>query len=514
VTQARPKNIPLILASSLGAACLALCAAIAWAQGAHSAFQFHDEFYWLEQMNKASAVMVVEQGIVTRELGQTIAASIAQSIENGSRAGAPRPGVSQYLDLEKELIKLGGPDVTRLHSGRSRQDLLATANRLKLRERDLELIDRISAVRERMLGLAKANINTIIPAYTNGVQAQPITFAHYLLGYEGALARDAQRIRSAYARINLSPLGAAALGTSSFAIDRARLATLLGFDGLIEDSFDANLVSSLDVPLESVQISESAALTIGALTEDVALQYHETQPWLLLAEGALTGPSSIMPQKRNPYGLNDIRDMASDVEGDAETFRLLAHNVAAGMPSYKHGSAEKAIDDTLLMLDQLDTVLAAVVIDPARGLAEVNDDYSTTTELADVLQRQCNVPFRIGHHFASELVTYGRSHHLKAAQLPYPEAQRIYTASAQTFGIENAQLPLDEASFRRALSPENMIASARVTGGPQPAEVERMLKEEEAGVKDDRSWSADKRQRLANASAALDQAFQSLLIKP
>jgi argininosuccinate lyase len=184
--------------------------------------------------------------------------------------------------------------------------------------------------------------------------------------------------------------------------------------------------------------------------------------------------------------------------------------VAAGMPSYKHGPAETAIDDTIRMLDQLAMVLDSVVINAKQGLAEVNDDYSTTTELADVLQRQCDVPFRIGHHFASELVTYGREHHLRSAELPYDEAQRIYTRSATTFGLNNATLPLDEASFRRALTPENMINSARVVGGPQPAEVTRMLKEEQASIDYDRQWSLAKRQKLAAAQSSLDSAFNAL----
>lgn len=474
-------------------------------------FKPHDEFYWLEEMNKASAVMVVEQGIVSRQLGRTIATSVEASIAAGDAPNGPRPDIAHYLSLEKQWIDSGGPDVTRIHSGRSRQDLIATGNRLKLRERDLELVDHIARVRQRMAHLAAANLDTIIPAYTNGVQAQPITFAHYLLAYAAALGRDSDRIRSAYERLNLSPLGSAALGTSSFPIDRRRLASLLGFDGLVENSFDANLVSSLDVPLESVQIGESSALTIGALVEDLELQYHETEPWLLLREGTLTGPSSIMPQKRNPYGLQDVRDMASDVEADAQAFALRAHNVAAGMPSYKHGEAEKTLDDTMTMLDQLATVLDSVVINRKRGLAEVNDDYSTTTELADVLQRECDVPFRIGHHFASELVTYGRDHHLRASELPYAEAQRIYTKSAATFGLSNATLPLDEANFRRALTPENMIASARVTGGPAPAEVERMLKEEQLRIEADLQWSQAKREKLAAAAASLDAAFRDLM---
>ena len=378
-------------------------------------FKPHDEFYWLEQMNKAGDVMVVEQGIVTGPLGTVIADSIQHTIDAGDAPGGPRPATSQYLTLEQELIAFGGPDVTRLHSGRSRQDLIATVNRLVLRERDLEWLRRLIEVRRKLLLLAGNHIDTIIPAYTNGVQAQPITLAHYLLAYSAAFERDAERFRQAYVRLNLSPLGAAALGTSSFPINRPRLATLLGFSEVEQNSFDANLVSSLDVIRESIQIAAGNAQTIGSLIEDLELQYHETNPWLLLQSGPLTGPSSIMPQKRNPYGLIFVRRDASDVVGGAITFDIEAHNLATGMLDYKHGQAEKVLDDSLEMLSQLSQVIDALVVNPQRSLAEVNDDYSTTTELADELQRDSNVPFRIGHHFASELVTYGRTHDLRQA---------------------------------------------------------------------------------------------------
>jgi argininosuccinate lyase len=477
-------------------------------------FKPHDEFYWLEQMNKASDVMVVEQGIVTRPLGTVIADSVQKSIDAGDATGGLRPNTSQYLTLEQELIKFGGPDVTRVHSGRSRQDLIATVNRLVLRERDLEWMRRLLEVRSRLLQLAGSNVDTIIPAYTNGVQAQPITLAHYLLAYSAAFERDAERSRQAYLRLNLSPLGAAALGTSSFPINRPRLAALLGFDGVEQNSFDANLVSSLDVTRESIQIAAGNALTISSLIEDIELQYHETEPWLLLREGKLTGPSSIMPQKRNPYGLIFVRRDASDVLGEATTFDIEAHNLATGMLDYKHGQAEKVMDDSLEMLEQLSQVIDALVVDPKRSLAEVNDDYSTTTELADELQRDSNVPFRIGHHFASELVSYGRAHHLRPSELPFGEAQRIYRESAASFGISDATLPLTEAQFRNSLTAENMVHSAQVEGGPQKSEVERMLADRRRAIDADSRWLEQRHQALLNAQSTLNQTFNELRSAP
>ena len=177
-----------------------------------------DDFYWIGEMNKASAVMVASTGIVDRPLGRTIAQAVAKVIEDGARPGAERS--ADYLRIEPLLITAGGPDVTRLHSGRSRQDMLSTSQRLFLRDAYLDNAASLNAYRAALLRLARTAPDAIMPAFTMGVQAQPITLGHYLSGYLGALERQAKRLQEAYARVNLSPLGAAAVGTSSFPVDR------------------------------------------------------------------------------------------------------------------------------------------------------------------------------------------------------------------------------------------------------------------------------------------------------
>jgi len=159
------------------------------------------------------------------------------------------------------------------------------------------------------------------------VQAQPTTFGHYLLAFAAALERTAARMREAWARVNLSPLGAGALGTSSFAIDRPRLAELLGFDGVVENSLDANHVAPCDMSVELAGIAASGALTGDALINDILAQYRQTSPWIVLREGGLTGPSTIMPQKRNPIVLVAARHLASKVLGTGVFIRRAQHRL-------------------------------------------------------------------------------------------------------------------------------------------------------------------------------------------
>ena len=492
---------------SLGAR-LVLAAALLVGPSDANAQEKRDEFYWLGELNKAAAVMVVEQGIVPRPLGKPIADAVAQVIADASKQGARRSG--DYLQVEQLIIAIAGPDGTRLHSGRSRQDINATRMRLFQRDQVLSTLRALNLAREALIGFASAHPDAIVPAYTVGVQAQPVSFGHYILAYTQALERDAVRLAQAFATVNRSPLGSAALGTSSFPVNRPRLAELMGFDGVIENSLDANQLSPIDTGVELVGVAASIALTVGAFVSDLEAQYRLTTPWLTLQEGELTGTSSIMPQKRNPVGINDVRIAASETLGIATTYLFKAHNVPHGVPDYKGNDPIQALARAADTLARLTAVVRQLNFNEERALEEVNADYATTTELADILQRDADVPFRVGHHFASELVTYGRGHGLRPSQIPFTVAQEVYAKAAAHFGRTETRLPLDEASFRGALTPENMVRSSRGLGGPQPAEVRRMLEAQRKQLASDQGWIAEREAKLASASARLEEAFGRL----
>jgi argininosuccinate lyase len=495
-------------AVSAGIAGMLLSAALA--APAHAAPR--DRFFWLSEINKASAVMIVERGIVPKPLGARIFDAINKVDAAGDAPGATRSG--DYLVVEKDLMAAGGADISRLHSGRSRQDIGSTTQRLITRDDLLTAFDKLNGLRDALLALGAQAPNAILPAYTWGVQAQPVTLGHYISAYANALDRQATRMREAYARLNQSPLGAAALGTSSFPVDRPRLAELLGFDAPVENSLDANQVSPIDGGAELAGLATSGALTLGAFIADVTTQYAQTEPWIVLSEGNETGVSSIMPQKRNPSGLVRLRAEASTLIGEAGTFAIIAHNVEPGMSDYKDFGNPKEYPNVMLrdmaaLFAHAESVIRTLRFRPERALDEVNSDYSTTTELADILQREADVPFRIGHHFASELVNYGRGHRLRASQIPYAEAQRIYADIAASAKMET-KLPLSQEQFRRSLTAENMIEASKGFGGPQPAEVARMLTGAKERLAADRAWLDARRAKLADASQKLQQAFAGL----
>lgn len=468
----------------------------------------HDAFYWIGEMNKASAVMLFECGIVLGPLGKQIADAVARVIEDGATPGADRPG--NYMKVEELLIARGGADVTRVHSGRSRQDMVSTSQRLFLRDQLLDAFDGLGGLRAALLELAHRHCEALVPAYTHNVQAQPTTFGHYLSAFLAALQRNADRTREAWARVNLSPLGAGALGTSSFPIDRPRLAQLLGFDGVLENSFDANHVSPCDMSVEVAGIAASGALTAGALIGDILGQYRHVSPWIVVREGALTGTSTMMPQKRNPTVLLAARHQASTVLSEAQGCLIVGHNIGTGLLEHRGNEVIRTMQAVAKLYAMLAMTAKCLVLDSARAREEIEADYSTTTELADVLQREAGVPFRVGHHYASELVNYGRSRGLRPAEIPFAEARRIYADAAGSLGITGRTLPLTEARFRESLSAEAMISASRGLGGPQKAEVNRMLRELETGVQADRRWLEERRRALKEACANLDEAFQRL----
>ena len=456
---------------------------------------------FLDQINKACIVMLAETGIVPRAAATRIAGGIAQVMAQ-TATSAPRRS-ADYLDYEPRLIAVVGPDASRLHSGRSRQDIASTIARMNLRDGLLQETGALITAREKIVTLAQQHTATIIPAYTHGVQAQPTTFAHYLHALAAALARETQRLREAYQRINRNPLGAAALATSSFPLDRDRLATLLGFEGLLENAYDANHLAPVDSALDVASALAIAAVQIGQFAQDLHTQYADPAPWFLLAEGGLTGVSSIMPQKRNPAALEQLRAQASILLGEMQTVFLLSHNNRTGMFDYRMYDPVPCARP-LQVFRLLQQVIGGIVVNPERALAEVQADYSTTTEIADALMQKADVPFRIGHHFASRLTDYGRGNKLKLHDIPYREAARIYQEQTQQ------ALPLSESAFREVISAEYMVFGRKGIGGPQLSEVNRMLAEARANVSVDLAWLKNAAGNLERADAALEQAFAVL----
>lgn len=489
---------------------LVLTAACASAQTESKPVQQRDPFYWLGEINKATLVINTDQSLLDKRMAPRLAAGLAKVLEAGAQPGAGRP--STVISFEPLLIKAAGEDVTLLHAGRSSQDMHATYRSAILRDKLLELADQLNQTSATLVDLAGRHAATIVPNYTNGVAAQPNSYGHYLLGQAAGLMRDAQRIREAYVRIDRSPMGTTVLNGTSWPLDRERMARYLGFEALVDNAYDAAQISSMDQPVEVASIVASIALRTGNFVEDVLTQYAQSRPWILLQEGGgNTYVSSAMPQKRNPGLLNDTRSDASTALTLAMGPLLQTHNITPGMSDPKDVKQNSAmVDSGIAALKRWDRVLKALVISPDRALEELNSDWTASQELADLLMRKYKLPFRDGHHFASEVVAYAKTHGIKPLDFPYAEARRIY-AESQKDSKYGTELPMSEAEFRAALDPVAIVNSRATLGGPQPAEMARMLKDADARLAEQDAWIKARRLHIQQALDGLDRQFDVIV---
>ncbi|WP_353146375.1 argininosuccinate lyase [Pollutimonas bauzanensis] len=489
---------------------LAIVVSLYAVPGAAQQTPVHDEFFWLGEMNKATAVINTDEGLLDKSLAPDIAAGISKVIADGNQPGAKRP--SSVITFEPLLIKAAGEDVTLLHAGRSSQDMHATYRSAILRDDLLNLADQLNQTSSTLVKLAEKHAGTVVPNYTNGVAAQPNTYGHYLLGHAAGLDRDAQRIREAYVRVDRSAMGTTVLNGTSWPLNRTRMADYLGFDAIVDNAYDASQISSMDEPVEAGAIVTSTALHTGNFIQDVMTQYAQSRPWILLQEGGgNTYVSSAMPQKRNPGLLNRTRSDASTAVSLAMGVVLQAHNITPGMSDPKEVKNNKAIINSgIKALKGWDTVLKSMVISPERALEELNSDWTASQELADVLMRKYKLPFRIGHHFASNIVDYAKQKDIKPLDFPYADAKRIYAETVE--GTHHTgELPMSEQEFRATLDPLSIIKNRASVGGPQPAEMERMLKIANQKIADQDNWIKEKRAKINDSLAKLDKDFDKLL---
>jgi argininosuccinate lyase len=348
-----------------------------------------------------------------------------------------------HLNIEKMLIDKIGDTGGKLHTGRSRNDQIATDMHLYLKRRTAEIIDLLDELQQKLLHQAEANIETIIPGYTHLQRAQPISFAHHLLAYFWMLERDKERMKDGLKRIDTSPLGAGALAGTTFPIDRNFSAELLGFNSVYENSLDA--VSDRDFILEFLSSSSIVMTHLSRLAEEFILWSTEEFQFIELDDAFTTG-SSIMPQKKNP-------DMAELVRG--KTGRVNGHltsllTVLKGLPlAYNKDMQE----DKEGMFDTVKTVVGSLKI--FIGMVKtmkvkkenmkkaVGEDFSNATELADYLAVR-DIPFRQAHEIVGKLVLHCIQNNVFLKDLPlhvYKDASPVieddvYEILAPTSAVE------------------------------------------------------------------------------
>ena len=420
----------------------------------------------------AHGIMLEAQGIVARPAIAACLAEVLAMAEEGP-AGVPVDFGQEdlYSYVERRIIRALGADVGgRLHTGRSRNDLNATTARMALREALVGVRAALLALRGTLLRLAGEHAGVVMPGYTHTQHAQPISFGYWLLSAADALARDSRRLDGAMAHVDACPLGAGALTTSGFPLDRVLVARLLGFAAPLDSAYDA--VSSRDDAAEALA---AMALLMGFLSRLAT----DLQAWSTWEYGFLeladrhSAVSSIMPQKKNPVALEHAKAAAAMVQGALVAGLAASKNtsfadVSDGVSAINEPSMDAALRTTRI-LALLEEVFAGLSLRPERMAAAAREGFGTATELADGIVRATGLSFRQAHGVVAVVVR-------EALETGRP-ADAITSADLDRAAMESLGRPLaiPPAAVAAALDPAENIRTREVLGGPGPASMAAML---------------------------------------
>lgn len=424
-----------------------------------------DKALWRQDIraSKAHVAMLGAQGIVSAEDAATISAGLDTVAGEYEVSGVPENWDLEdiHMTTESRLAELVGAAAGRLHTARSRNDQVATDFRLWVRDATDEALAGLNALQKALVARAGEHVHSIMPGFTHLQTAQPVTLGHHLMAYYEMAARDVSRFADARARMNQSPLGAAALAGTGFPIDRFATAKALDFDRPTDNSLDS--VSDRDFALDYLMSAAQCALHLSRLAEEFIIWASQPFGFVTLPDSLSTG-SSIMPQKKNPDAAELVRGHAGRIIGSLTSLMI----TMKGLPLAYSKDMQDDKPPVFEAAGLLTLCLAAMTgmvestkfrTDRMRQAAELG--YATATDLADWLVRQANIPFREAHHITGAAVKLAERKGIALDQLSLDELQEIDAR------ITDAVYP--------ALSVEASVASRASHGGTAPSQVEQRV---------------------------------------
>jgi argininosuccinate lyase len=470
--------------------------------GAHA----RSEFYRADDLlliNYAHVVMLCGKGIISREEARLI----LKALKKLETAGVNRiirldPRVGDLsTHIEAHIIKETGPEVGgKIHTGRSRNDLYPTLTRMLLRRSLLEVYSALIALEESLLLLVSEHRQTVLPGYTHHSQhAQPITLGYYFLGNFDVFLRDLDRFEDLWPRLNRCPMGAAALATTGFPLDRNRMAVLLGFDNIHEHAYDA--VSSRDFLLEFLFILSTIASDMGRIAENILL-WNTFEFGMVVLADEYTSFSTIMPQKKNPVAIESLRAFNPVVAGKLfNAFGILKSE------SWCNGRETTILDDDSVdtgrqvrdMILLLNGVLRTMQVKKERMHELARKGFSTVTELADTLVREYGFPFRTAHEVVGSVVKKAVDSGLDSTKITSARVEKTIKE------LLKKDLKINPKSVHKALDPQENIQMRHLPGGPAFEEVARMLEDRAEVLRSKKEFISNCRSNIAEAYRNLHQ---------
>jgi argininosuccinate lyase len=420
-----------------------------------------DKRLWRQDIagSKAHVAMLGATGIVSAEDAAAISAGLDTVAAHYAEHGVAEDMVLEDIHMQSEsrLAEAIGPVAGRLHTARSRNDQVATDFKLWVRDAIDEVDAALGAFQDALLARAEQHADSVMPGFTHLQSAQPVTLGHHLMAYYEMIARDRSRFADARARMNLSPLGSAALAGTGFPIDREMTAAALGFDGPTRNSLDG--VSDRDFAIDYLTSATQCSLHLSRLAEEFVLWASQPFGFVALSDQWSTG-SSIMPQKRNPDAAELVRGHAGRILGCMTALMV----TMKGLPlAYSKDMQDdkppvfEAHDLLGLSIAAMTGMVASATFrtDRMRGLAEAG--FATATDLADWLVREAGVPFREAHHITGQAVARAEALGVKLDAVPLADLQAIDARiDDRVYGV---------------LSVDASVASRTSFGGTAPSRV-------------------------------------------
>lgn len=461
-------------------------------------------YHYIMEINLAHVLMLKNQSILPQAEGEMILKATYELYLKGYSKNYNASFEDLFFMVEDDLAKEIGPElVGNMHIAFSRNDMDTTMFRMFWREKLTKWLEKINALRTTILELVAEHKETVMPAHTHNQQAQPTTLAHYLMAVENNLRRDVQRGIALYERINLSPMGAAALATTGFPIDRQFMSNRLGFDKPMGNSYDA--ISASDFMLELSSILTISLSTISRFIFDLIFMTTNEVNTLRLHDKHVQ-TSSIMPQKRNPSALEHTRASISKAIGKLQGATVIAHNVPLGdivdigddiQPSLLSG-----YNDTNDILTMLTEILHDCSFNKETLFKNAQSGFSTVTELADVLVRNHQVSFRTAHAIVSSLVKKLVNN---AQGISDGNAEQVRIIAKEKF---NLLLSLTDEEYKQATDALDFVKIRNILGGPSPSEVERQRNEAWEILQENQRWVTVTLHNLNNYSRTLENEVE------
>ncbi|UOY93189.1 argininosuccinate lyase [Ectobacillus sp. JY-23] len=414
----------------------------------------------------AHVIMLTEQHVLSLIDAQKILRSVYQvEAENHSSVAYDEHYEDFFFFIEDRIRQVASDEIiSNMHIGRSRNDMGVAMYRMVIRTHILEVQEALLTLADSILEQSYEHATTIIPAYTHTQPAQPTTLGHYLLAIYDVCMRDLKRLQAAFTTINRSPMGAAALATTGFPINRERICELLGFEKLVENSYDA--IAGADYLAEAASAMAVCMLNCGRWIQDFLLLATKEFNGIIVADPYVQ-ISSIMPQKRNPVSIEHARALASGSYAEALAVLHMIHNTPFGdivdteddLQPYLYNCFAKAKRVFSLM----QAVIRTITINKDVLKERASKHAITITELADEVTRK-GIPFRRAHEMAATV-----------AKACAAQQKELYEFTLTEVNTILAVVSLTYEEWDHITSPESFINRRNITGGPALQEIQRML---------------------------------------